>query len=121
MGVEDDLFICLVGDVTEFIEDLLVNVFLLGEGLRQEGEVLFDIDLSGIEKLLHNAHELHYFFGDDFQSSSSIGACKHFDIAVDEFLYFFGCVEGEAEIVFVGKDVEDVVFVDAENAEKVGF
>jgi len=57
--------------MAEFIEDFLVNVFLSGVLLRQEGKILLDRNIFRVEKLFHHTHELNKLFGYGLQSSRS--------------------------------------------------
>jgi hypothetical protein len=50
----------------------------------------------------------------------SVGSSEHPDVAIEKLRDFFDGIEGEGEIIFLYKNVQDVVFVDAEHAAEIG-
>lgn len=120
MGVKNDLFINLAGNMTKLIKDLLIDSLPLGYILGQQGQILLDGDLPGVEKFLHNAHELNKFLGDGLQPGRASRPCKHLDVAVDEICNLLDGIKSKTEVVGTDEDVEDEVLVDAKDALKVG-
>lgn len=121
MGVVEYFAVEFVGDVGELVEDLLVYVFLFGEGLREEREVLANADFAGVQELLHDAHELHELLGDDVEAGCPSGPSEHLGAAVDELSYLLHGIEGQTEVELADEHIQNEVLVDAEYAEEVGF
>lgn len=59
MGVKNDFSISLVGNMAKFMENFMICPFFLGSRLRQERKILFNANLSSIEKFFHNTHKLN--------------------------------------------------------------
>ncbi len=106
--------------MTKLIEDLLIYIFFLGGRLRQQWQVLLYCDFSSIQKFLHNTHKLDKLLTDDFKAGLSVRTCKHFDIAVKKLSNFLYPIKGKTQIILLHEYVENVVFVDTENAAESG-
>jgi dsDNA-binding SOS-regulon protein len=120
MRVSDYLFVVLIGNVIEFVENLLVYVLLLRGRLRLQRKILSDSYFSCVEEFLHDAHEFDKFFADDLKAHLAISPCEHLDIAIEELSYFLNTIKGKAQIILLNENVEDIVLVDTEYAAEVG-
>lgn len=121
MGIVEYFAVEFVGDVGELVEDFLVYVFLFGERLGQEREVLADADFAGVQEFLHHAHKLHELFGDNVKAGCPSCSPKHLGAAVDELSYLLHRIESQTQIEFAHKHIQNEVLVDAEYAKEVGF
>lgn len=106
--------------MAELVEDLLFDRSFARNRLWLQRQVLPDGNFASVEKLFHHAHEFNKLAANHIEPGSPIGSCEHLGVAVEELSHFFDGIEGEREVVLLDEDVEDIFFIDAEDAAEVG-